>query len=126
MMQLMDMFLENFDISSARYVEDKRTLVDLFTGKLVNAAGDNKELTKLLFQNISDAANDIAAQSKNILTRGVADAVENQFMLDLFNQTALRKEDYGLSPNPADPTQSFLPSYWADKKDKFFPAHYIS
>ncbi len=124
MMQLMDMFLENFDISSARYVEDKRTLVDLFTGKLVNAAGDNKELTKLLFQNISDAADDIAAQSKNILTRGVADAVENQFMLDLFNQTALRKEDYGLSPNPADPTQSFLPSYWADKKDKFFPAHY--
>ena len=121
MTQLMDLFLENFDITASRYVEDKRTLVDLFSGKLL---GENTEVQKMLFQNINSATKDITSQIKNALTRGIAESAESQFTLDLFNQTAVRKEDYGLSPNPADTTKHFLPSGWANTKDKFLPAMY--
>ncbi|MFM7457947.1 MAG: hypothetical protein ACKO3R_04715 [bacterium] len=127
MMQLMDLFLENFDISTSRYVEDKRTLIDLFSGKLLETAGENAEVRKSLFQNISSATKDITSQIKNALTRGIPDSAESQFTLDLFNQTAVRKEDYGLSPIPANPLDSskhFLPSSWANNKDKFLPAMY--
>ncbi|MFZ4085134.1 MAG: hypothetical protein ACOYK1_06320 [Vampirovibrionia bacterium] len=124
MTQLMDLFLENFDIKTNRYVEDKRTLVDLFSGKLLKTAGENAEVQKTLFQNINSATKDISSQIKNTLTRGVPNSAESQFTLDLFNQTAVRKEDYGLSPNPADPTQHFLPSSWANNKDKYLPAMY--
>lgn len=124
MTQLMDLFLENFDITASRYVEDKRTLVDLFSGKLLKTAGENTEVQKTLFQNINSATKDITSQIKNALTRGIAESAESQFTLDLFNQTAVRKEDYGLSPNPADTTKHFLPSGWANTKDKFLPAMY--
>jgi hypothetical protein len=124
MMQLMDLFLENFDITTNRYIEDKRTLVDLFSGKLLTTTGENAEVQKSLFQNISSATKDISSQIKNTLTRGIPESAESQFTLDLFNQTAVRKEDYGLSPNPADPSEHFLPSYWANNKDKFLPAMY--
>jgi hypothetical protein len=124
MMQLMDLFLENFDITTNRYIEDKRTLIDLFSGKLLKTAGENAEVQKSLFQNISSATKDISSQIKNTLTRGIPESAESQFTLDLFNQTAVRKEDYGLSPNPADPTKNFLPSSWANMKDKFLPAMY--
>ncbi|NBV98953.1 MAG: hypothetical protein EBR67_05515, partial [Proteobacteria bacterium] len=124
MMQLMDLFLENFDITANRYVEDKRTLVDLFSGKLLTTTGENAEVQKTLFQNINSATKDISSQIKNTLTRGVPNSAESQFTLDLFNQTAVRKEDYGLSPNPADLTQHFLPSSWANNKDKYLPAMY--
>jgi hypothetical protein len=124
MTQLMDLFLENFDITASRYVEDKRTLVDLFSGKLLKTAGENTEVQKTLFQNINSATKDITSQIKNALTRGIAESAESQFTLDLFNQTAVRKEDYGLSPNPADPSEHFLPNAWANTKDKFLPAMY--
>jgi hypothetical protein len=124
MMQLMDLFLENFDIKTNRYIEDKRTLVDLFSGKLLKTAGENAEVQKTLFQNINSATKDISSQIKNALTRGIPNSAESQFTLDLFNQTAVRKEDYGLSPNPADPTQHFLPSSWENTKDKYLPAMY--
>ena len=124
MTQLMDLFLENFDITASRYVEDKRTLVDLFSGKLLTSSGENTEVKKMLFQNINSATKDITSQIKNALTRGIAESAESQFTLDLFNQTAVRKEDYGLSPNPADTTKHFLPSSWANTKDKFLPAMY--
>jgi hypothetical protein len=124
MTQLMDLFLENFDITANRYVEDKRTLVDLFSGKLLKTAGENAEVQKSLFQNINSTTKDITSQIKNTLTRGIPESAESQFTLDLFNQTAVRKEDYGLSPNPADPTENFLPSSWASMKDKYLPAMY--
>jgi hypothetical protein len=129
MMRLMDLFLENFDITANRYVEDKRTLVDLFSGKLLKTAGENAEVQKSLFQNINSATKDISSQIKNTLTRGIPESAESQFTLDLFNQTAVRKEDYGLSPIPAaladlDPSKHFLPSSWANNKDKFLPAMY--
>ena len=57
MTQLMDLFLENFDITTSRYVEDKRTLVDLFSGKLLTSSGENTEVKKMLFQNINSATN---------------------------------------------------------------------
>lgn len=124
MMKLMDLFLENFDITANRYVEDKRTLVDLFSGKLLTTTGENAEVQKSLFQNVRSATKDISSQIKNTLTRGIPESAESQFTLDLFNQTAVRKEDYGLSPNPADPTKNFLPSFWANNKDKYLPAMY--
>jgi hypothetical protein len=129
MTQLMDLFLENFDIKTNRYVEDKRTLVDLFSGKLLKTAGENAEVQKSLFQNINSATKDLSSQVKNTLTRGIPNPAESQFTLDLFNQTAVRKEDYGLSPIPAaladlDPSKHFLPSSWANNKDKFLPAMY--
>jgi hypothetical protein len=124
MTQLMDLFLENFDITTSRYVEDKRTLVDLFSGKLLTSSGENTEVKKMLFQNINSATKDITSQIKNALTRGIAESAESQFTLDLFNQTAVRKEDYGLSPNPVDPSKHFLPNAWANTKDKFLPAMY--
>jgi hypothetical protein len=124
MMQLMDLFLENFDITANRYVEDKRTLVDLFSGKLLTTPGENAEVQKTLFQNINSATKDISSQIKNTLTRGIPESAESQFTLDLFNQTAVRKEDYGLSPNPADPSKHFLPSSWENNKDKYLPAMY--
>ena len=124
MMKLMDLFLENFDITANRYVEDKRTLVDLFSGKLLTTTGENAEVQKSLFQNVRSATKDISSQIKNTLTRGIPESAESQFTLDLFNQTAVRKEDYGLSPNPADPTKNFLPSSWANNKDKYLPAMY--
>jgi hypothetical protein len=124
MMQLMDLFLEDFDIGANRYVEDKRTLVDLFSGKLLKTTGENAEVQKSLFQNMRASASDIASQIKNTLTRGIPESAESQFTLDLFSQTAVRKEDYGLSPNPADPSEHFLPSSWANNKDKYLPAMY--
>ena len=81
MMQLMDLFLENFDITANRYVEDKRTLVDLFSGKLLTTTGENAEVQKTLFQNINSATKDISSQIKNTLTRGVPNSAESQSTL---------------------------------------------
>ena len=113
--QLTDIFLENFDIRSPKYIEDNRTLVDLFTGKLNTAPGDNSALDETLFQSISDASNDITNQTRNLLTRGIDGSADNQLMLDLFNQTAVRVEDYG--PN-------YFPDNWENKKEQYEPAIY--
>ena len=121
MLNLADLFLENFDITANRYIEDNRTLVDCLSGKLNKNQQSN--LDNILFQSISDAVQDISSQAKSTLSRGLSNTVmKSQFTLDIVNQTSVRKEDYGLSPVPGTPGENFFPDNY--NKERFLPAHY--
>jgi hypothetical protein len=120
--QLTDLFLESFDITTPRYVKDQRTLIDVLTGNL--NIDPNSSIDKILFNNLNEISQNIGIQAQNFLRRGIPAALNSKFSIELFNHTAVRKEDYGLSPIPDQPDSTFLPSYWENRKEQFFPAFY--
>ena len=113
--KITDMFLEQFDIRSARYVEDNRTLVDLFTGNLSQLSGDNTSLNDTLFASMRDVTGSIQSQTRNLLQRGIEDSLDNDFMMSLFDSTAVRPEDYGAP---------YLPDSWKNTRENYEPALY--
>lgn len=120
--RLTDLFLENFDISSPRYVNDERTLLDLLSGKMNPNA--NSSVDSLLFTNMNEILAKQTEQAKHILTRGVPEALSSKLAFDIFSHMGVKKEDYGLSEVPGEPGKVFLPGYWENKRERFLPSLY--
>ncbi|NQY80330.1 MAG: hypothetical protein HRT47_08460 [Candidatus Caenarcaniphilales bacterium] len=102
--QLLDLFLQHVEANVPRYIEDNRTILDLFaTGSLVDLPNQEHGLTNLnlpnaqveqeLYKSIKDKSIDALSASQNYLSRGIYKA-DSPILLDIFNQTLLRKQEY--------------------------------
>ncbi len=91
--QILDLYLQHVEKNVPRYVEDNRTLIDLFASDSILPGQDLADVEKSLYQDINQKSFDTISATQNNLNRGIS-KVKDPALMDILNQTLIRRQEY--------------------------------
>ena len=91
--QILDLFLQHVEKNVPRYVEDNRSLVDLFSTDSVLPEQTGSNIESALYQDISSRSFDTISVTQNNLNRGIS-KLKNPVLIDMLNQTVIRNQEF--------------------------------
>ncbi|NQY79391.1 MAG: hypothetical protein HRT47_03660 [Candidatus Caenarcaniphilales bacterium] len=101
---LVNVYLESFDLTSDKYIEDNRSLYDLLSGDQSGTYGDGS-LSNVAFSSISDAANSAGAELYDSFARGFDGKTTSSLINAFKDDVTTVSEDY--IGNAKDPSKTF-------------------
>ena len=100
---LVNVYLESFDLTSDKYIEDTRSLYDLLSGDQAGTYGDGN-LSNIAFSSITDSADAAGKEIYDSFARGFDDKTSSS-LIELFkDEVTTIPEDY--ISNAKDPSKS--------------------
>lgn len=91
--QILDLYLQHVEKNVPRYVEDNRTLIDLFASDSILPGQDLADVEKSLYQDINQKSFDTISATQNNLNRGIS-KVKDPALMDILNQTLIRRQEH--------------------------------
>lgn len=91
--QLLDLYLQHVEKNVPRYVEDNRTVLDLFASNSELPGQDGLNVETAIYKDIATKSYDTISVTQNNLNRGISKA-RDPVLIDMLNQTVVRMQEF--------------------------------